>query len=83
MEFDPVLPKELDGVCCEMQSGSRLMRYEFTSSSDGRKRIMVNSVILSQLQPLENPHRTGGVRTRRGEFEAQLRPGVNLVQMEV
>jgi cellobiose phosphorylase len=85
MGFDPVLPRELDGIECELAYHGRRVRYQFGVSGDSGsiKRIYVNGVEMVPLARANNPYRTGGIRIKKTEFENALVPSENLVRIEL
>jgi cellobiose phosphorylase len=82
-EFDPVLPKQLDGVTCELHQGGQRVQYRFfvEQSGCGVKRLVVNRVGLTGTAPIPNPYRRGGVRVQRKVLEQLLTTGENLVDV--
>ena len=82
MEFDPILPREMDGATCELVQFGRRVRYEFSVKGDlcSPKQIAVNGQPLSTvLAP--NPYRAGGVRVRRTDMLALLTRPTNVVKI--
>jgi cellobiose phosphorylase len=84
VEFDPVLPKELAGLSCELPCEGREVRYEFAVKTDSCavKRIAVNGVPITALTRVEHPYRAGPVRIERTKFMAMLTKGQNIVRLE-
>jgi cellobiose phosphorylase len=79
VEFDPILPRELDGTTVEMVDAGRRMRYRFTAA--GKKSVTVNERPIP-IEPIErNPFRAGGMRAARSGFDAALTPGENIVEI--
>lgn len=69
-EFDPVLPRSLDGAAVEMNHGKKRVKYVFKSSSSPR--VIVNGVEMKS-QTAANKYRRGGMRVLRNDFETALR----------
>ncbi|MGD0769482.1 MAG: cellobiose phosphorylase [Tepidisphaeraceae bacterium] len=84
MEFDPVLPREFNGICCEMAHNGRKVRYQFRRSGNARsvKRISINGVEVSSFSRVESRYRPGGVRIKKAEFEAALALTENIIQID-
>jgi cellobiose phosphorylase len=85
MEFDPVLPRELDGIECDLPYHGRAVRYQFGVSGGGGsiKRIVINGQELAPLARASNPYRRGGIKIKRSEFEKALGQSENLVRVEL
>jgi cellobiose phosphorylase len=85
MEFDPVLPRELDGIECDLPYHGRRVRYQFGISGDSEsiKRIYVNGTEMVPLARAHNPYRKGGIRIKKTEFENALAQSENLVRIEL
>lgn len=86
VEFDPVLPRDLDGVAFERVEAGRRVRYEFSVRGDGGAGggvtgVSVNGVRLP-VEPLSNAYRTGGARAPVAAFAGMLRAGANVVRVE-
>ena len=84
MEFDPILPAELDGATCEISRAGRSIRYQFARSgrAESGRRITVNNVPLGPLTPVPHLYRLGGIRVKRGDFESLLTLAQNVVQID-
>lgn len=76
-EFDPVLPRSLDGATVELNHGDKRVKYVFKSSSSPR--VIVNGAEMKSTAAA-NRYRRGGMRVLRSEFESALR-GENLVEV--
>jgi len=85
MEFDPVLPRELDGIECELKYHGRPVRYQFGVSGDSGsiKHIYLNGLELAPLARANNPYRPGGIQIKKAEFEKALMQSENLVRIEL
>ncbi len=85
MEFDPVLPRELDGIECELKYHGRSVRHQFRVNGDpgAVKRIFVNGLELAPLARANNPYRPGGIKIKKAEFEKALVQSQNLVRIEL
>ena len=85
MEFDPVLPRELDGISCELMQFGRRVRYQFAVKHQGfsPRRMAVNGVDIAPMQRVDPPYRSGGVRVKAAEFREMLSLPENLVAIEV
>jgi cellobiose phosphorylase len=84
LEFDPILPRELDGIECELNHGPRSVKYQFAVTGTGPiRRIHVNDVELTSLQRASNPYRLGGLQVRKSDFENSLNRPQNLVRIEL
>jgi cellobiose phosphorylase len=85
MEFDPVLPRELDGIECDLPYGNRPVRYQFSVRGDAPtiKSIFVNGRELTPCASLRNPYRHGGIRIRKSEIENALSSSENVVRIEL
>jgi CRISPR-associated protein Csx3 len=84
LEFDPVLPRELDGIECEVKYCGRGVRYQFAVSGAGSiQRMYVNGAEMRPLERAGNPYRAGGLRIRKAAFEAMLSEGENVVRIEL
>jgi cellobiose phosphorylase len=86
IEFDPVLPPELDGICCETTWSGRPTRLRFTAMgttpSPRQRRITINGHALAS-HPIPHPYRPGGLRVPRSAFDSKLsNSDVNLVEVE-
>ena len=79
VEFDPVLPKELDGTTLELVDAGSLTRYRFTAGA--KKSVTVNGRPLPTSPIERNPFRSGGMRVDRGLYDAALAAGENLVEI--
>ena len=84
-EFDPVLPRDLDGVTCEMLQNGRRVKYQFLvrDAVCSPKRIIVNGAAIPQLIRAPNPYRAGAARVPAAEFADRLNRSENLVQIEL
>jgi CRISPR-associated protein Csx3 len=84
IEFDPVLPRELDGATCEIdQFGHRICyRFSMAPEKGARKRLTVNGVLVSSLEHVSNSYRSGAVRVRREDFLGLLNRDKNVVHIE-
>jgi cellobiose phosphorylase len=85
IEFDPVLPRELDGICCQTTWSGRRMRFQFVArGASSPRRIVVNGQPLPGLLSVTHPYRTGGVRAARAAFDAATtKTRVNLVEVQI
>jgi cellobiose phosphorylase len=85
MEFDPVLPPEFNGICCEMAHNDRKVRYQFRRLSDAGsvKRISINGVEVSSFTRADSRYRPGGIRIKKAEFEAALALPENIIQIDM
>jgi 1,2-beta-oligoglucan phosphorylase len=84
MEFDPVLPRELDGIECVLKYRGRAVRYQFEIRGAGSIRhIHVNGTEMTPLERVKNPYRAGGLRIRKSDFENALDQPENLVRIEL
>jgi 1,2-beta-oligoglucan phosphorylase len=85
VEFDPVLPAELNGATCELTVDAKRIRYEFAVGSRrcGPQSITVNGRELHGTSRDSNPYRLGGLRGKSAAFNALLTPGSNLVRIEL
>jgi CRISPR-associated protein Csx3 len=85
LEFDPVLPRELDGIACELVENGRNVRYQFSvkDAPFGPKQVIVNGRPCPSLPDTGNPYRTGGVRIMSRAFDSLLKQGNNLVQIDL
>ena len=85
MEFDPVLPRQLDGIECELPYRGRPVRYQFAISGDlgSIQRISVNGREIAPLARAKNAYRSGGIRIKKSEFEKVLVQSENLVRIEL
>jgi cellobiose phosphorylase len=84
MEFDPVLPREFNGICCEMAHNDRKVRYEFRrlGNAGSVKRISINGVEVSSFTRADSHYRPGGIRIKKAEFEAALALPENIIQID-
>ncbi|HWP40052.1 MAG TPA: hypothetical protein VNL70_03930, partial [Tepidisphaeraceae bacterium] len=84
IEFDPVLPVELNGATCELTYPTRSLRYVFrvSGTGGGAQRVRVNGTELKTWRA-SNKYRLGGLRTGQAEFEALLKHGENVVEIEL
>jgi cellobiose phosphorylase len=85
IEFDPVLPRDLDGVTCELTQNGRRVRYLFTTRSESKlpAKIRVNGREISTEMHSRNSYRCGALSVPRAEFEEALTPGVNAVEVAI
>jgi cellobiose phosphorylase len=84
MEFDPVLPAELDGIECELKYRGRAVRYQFgVRGSEAVRHVYINGVEMMPLERAKNPYRPGGIRIKKTEFEKALDRPENLVRIEL
>jgi 1,2-beta-oligoglucan phosphorylase len=84
MDFDPVLPAEMDGTCCEMHLGGRKLRYQFKRAQGHGmvKRVCVNGTELSPIFIASGQYRSGGMRIKAEEFESALNLLDNVIEIE-
>ncbi|WP_428938077.1 GH36-type glycosyl hydrolase domain-containing protein [Fontivita pretiosa] len=84
LEFDPVLPAELDGATCELTYQTIPLRYVFRVSGNGAgaQRVRVNGAEL-KTRRVENKYRPGGLRAGQAEFHALLKHAENVVEIEL
>jgi cellobiose phosphorylase len=82
-EFDPVLPKELDGVGIELDQGGRRVGYRFHVGSEQRpvQRIVVNGSVLNGVSTMPNPYRRGGLRVLRQALDGLLTSAASVVDL--
>lgn len=85
VEFDPVLPRDLDGLTCEQLHEGRNVRYEFAvrQGSFSPRRIVVNGRELDCVQTVAGIYRAGGVRVPRAAFLGALNSPKNSVRIEI
>jgi 1,2-beta-oligoglucan phosphorylase len=84
MDFDPVLPAEMDGTCCEMHLGGRKLRYQFRRARGPgfAKRVSINGTELSPISIARGQYRSGGIRIKAHEFESALNLQQNEIEIE-
>jgi CRISPR-associated protein Csx3 len=84
VEFDPVLPPELDGCTCQTRYLGRSVRYRFIVKSRhfSPQRILANGVEMPAIR-VEHPYRQGGLRVKQTDFLTALRGVENEVQIEL
>jgi cellobiose phosphorylase len=80
-EFDPVLPKELDGISIELDHNGRRLQYRFKAAGGPTGKIIVNGVPLIDVTSISNPYRRGGLRVGRESFENLLTAQINVVDV--
>ncbi len=85
MEFDPVLPRELHDMTCELTSAGKRICYRFSAAPNrgNAGRIEVNGTELTLASRSENPYRPGAMRVRKSDFEAALTETVNQVNVSL
>ena len=85
IDFDPVLPAELDGICCDLPYNGRKVRYEFSrSTAGGRARCVIINGVEQRSTPITNSkYRVAGVRISKHDFEAALTLPQNVVRIEM
>lgn len=85
LEFDPVLPRELDGATVELTQNGRRVKYEFAVRSNvcSPRRVTVNGSELSAATRAPHPYRAGGLRIPRAVFNAALNRLQNQVHIEL
>jgi cellobiose phosphorylase len=84
MEFDPVLPAEFNGICCDLPHNGKKVRYQFRQTGDSAsiKRISINGVEISSFTRATRHYRPGGIRIKKTEFEAALALPENIVEID-
>jgi cellobiose phosphorylase len=84
LEFDPVLPVELNGARCELTYQTTPLRYAFkvNGNGGGAQRVRVNGTEL-KTRRIEHKYRPGGLRAERAEFDALLKHAENVVEIEL
>jgi cellobiose phosphorylase len=83
LDFDPVLPPELNGTCCDLDHTGRKIRYEFGGALNGQgKRILINGNESKSSAVVTGDYRERGIRIRKTDFEAALTLGPNIVRIE-
>ncbi|HEY7087841.1 MAG TPA: hypothetical protein VH518_07100 [Tepidisphaeraceae bacterium] len=85
IEFDPVLPRELDGATCELTQNGRRMRYQFSvrDRSCSPRQITINGSPTTSTSRAPNPYRPGALRILASDFDRQLTSDENLVQIDL
>ena len=84
LRIDPVMPRDLDGVCAEIALYERPVSLEFRIGPRGCGvvRIEVNARPIDfELEP--NPHRRGAARVAKAALLARLAPGRNVLAIEI
>ncbi len=83
--FDPVLPRDADGLTFDFDHEGRPVRYLFHVAGDGfsPRRIDVNGRRLVASGRLPNPYRPGGLLVSKRDFRGALDPTANLVEIFV
>lgn len=86
VEFDPVLPRELDGATVELvEPDGKKVRYEFAVRSGGHspRSLAVNGRAVGEARPHVNAYRTGGLRVPRSVWSSLLTRPLNHVGIEL
>jgi 1,2-beta-oligoglucan phosphorylase len=83
LEFDPVLPRELDGLTVEMTRDSQQIAYHFRvpEQNSSPREVRVNGTAIPLTDRATNPYRSGGIRIPKSAFEKLLVRGPNTVQI--
>ncbi len=84
LELDPVLPRALDGVACEIDFEGRRVRFEFAVRDRGfaPTRVTLNGQALEGTRAA-NPYRDGGLRIPLATIRAGLTEPLNVVAVTV
>jgi cellobiose phosphorylase len=83
IEFDPVLPTELDGLICETDYRDRRVRYQFNVSPSrvsATESLQINGKTVAATQA-SNPYRRGSLRVVREQFDEAINQPLNVVQI--
>ena len=83
IEIDPVLPRELDGITCELTQNGRRVLYHFHIRQDEQasRCVRINGKTIDQTSHVPNPYRSGGVRISKSAFQGCLGEGDNRVEI--
>jgi len=83
MEFDPVLPSELDGIACDITHDGKPVGYRFSVNQEKRavQGVSINGKPLAAMGRDATAYRKSGIRILKHDFDAALAPDVNIVQI--
>ncbi len=84
VEFDPILPREFNGICCDLPHNGHKVRYQFRQGDGAAsaKRISINGIEIASITRVPHRYRPGGIRILKTEFEAALAMPENVVQID-
>jgi CRISPR-associated protein Csx3 len=83
--FDPVLPRNLDGLTAEthLLGRSVQLHYRVKAGTSAPTAITVNGTRLTGTRREQNPYRPGGLSVAGSELAALLRPADNRIEIEL